>query len=80
VEDGGSQIGSVERVRRVLGEARASTEEEAWLGRGQASCRRPTMGAEGCGSAMEVQATSWKWSEDCGRELECTEECGKELG
>ena len=79
-EDGGSQIGSVERVRRVLGEARASTEEEAWLGRGQASCRRPTMGAEGCGSAMEVQATSWKWSEDCGRELECTEECGKELG
>jgi hypothetical protein len=70
VEDGGSQIGSVERVGRVLGEARASAEEEARLGRGKASCGRPNMGAEGCGSAMEMQAAFRKWSEDCGRESE----------
>ena len=59
-EDGGSQIGSVRWVGKVLEEARTSAEEEAQLRRCQASCGRRTMGAEGCGIAMEVQATSRK--------------------
>ena len=77
-ENGTKTQGGAGWVRRVSGKARTSAEEEAWFRRGQASCGRQSMGPEGSGSAMEMQAAFWQWSEDCETELECTEECGKE--
>jgi len=47
-----------------------------WKGAEEAQSMRKV--AEGCRSAMEVQASFWKWSEDCRRELECRDECRKE--
>jgi len=64
------RLGLLWKRRLSLEEAKRLAEDQAWVQKD----------AEGCRSAMEVQATSQKWSEDCGRESECKEECGKELG
>ena len=63
-EDGGSQIGSVERVGRVLDEARASAEEEARLGRGKASCGKTN---HRCGKLQKWNGSASNLPEVVGR-------------
>jgi len=57
-ENGTKTQGGAGWVGRVSGKARTSAEEEARFGRGQASCGRQSMGAEGSGSAMESRQPS----------------------